>query len=126
VIVRERGVADLPFWITIGGGAAALLAAVITGPIALDRASSRDGLVLSDPAMLEAYQAQYAALDSDARALGITTDVLIAVGAAALVAGLLLFVLREQVYEREMDETALLPVMEIGEHSASIGVRGTL
>lgn len=130
VLVRERGVADLAFWVTGGAGLAALLVAAITGGVALDRASARDNLVLTAPGQLEAYHAQRDGLDADARALGITTDVLLGVGGAALIATLLLFVLREHEVEREIvhDEqaSAIAPLFATSGRAALIGIRGAL
>lgn len=129
VLVRERGVADEAFFITGGAGLAALVVAAITGGLALDRAAARDGLVLSEPGQIDAYHAEYASLDSEARALGLTTDILIGAGAAALVASLLLFVLREREVEREIrrDEArAWEPFLLAAPNATMIGIRGVL
>jgi len=129
VLVRERGVADLAFWITGGAGVAALVVAAITGGLALDRAAARDGLVLSEPGQLDAYYAQRDGLDADAQALGLTTDVLIGVGAGALIASLLLFVLREVEVEREIVQEqarSIVPFFGASEHATMVGIRGTL
>ncbi len=127
IVVRERGVADLPFWITLGGGAAVLAAAAITGPLALDSASQRDGLVLRDPAEADALTAEYDSLDSRAQNLGLATDVLLSIGAAALITSLLLFVLRETEIERDITEedSASLAPFFVQTNDASIaGLRG--
>lgn len=129
VLVRERGVADLAFWITGGAGVAALLVAAITGGLALDRAAARDNLILSEPGQLDAYHAQRDGLDADAQALGLTTDILIGTGAAALIASLLLFVLREAEVEREIVQEqarSIVPFFVASEHATMVGIRGTL
>jgi tetratricopeptide (TPR) repeat protein len=121
VLVRERGVADVPFFVALGGGAALLVASAITGGIALERASARDNLTLTEPGGLPAYQDEYASLDATANALGITTDVFLGVGGAALIAAVLLFVLRENEVEREIQ-----PGVAIGASAAVVELRGTL
>jgi len=130
VLVRERGVADLAFWATGGAGVTALLVAAITGGLALDRADARDGLVLTEPGQLDTYRAQRDGLDAEAQALGITTDVLLGAGGAAVIASILLFVLREQEVEREIvhDEQALsiAPFFAATRDATMVGIRGTL
>jgi tetratricopeptide (TPR) repeat protein len=129
VIVRERGVADAAFFATLGAGAALLVAGAITGGLALDRAGQRDGLVLTDPSMLMAHTDRYASLDSEAGTLGIATDVLLVGGGATLVAGLLLFVLRENEVEREITPeagAALRPVVRVSSNGALVGIGGRL
>ncbi|HEY8429518.1 MAG TPA: tetratricopeptide repeat protein [Sandaracinaceae bacterium] len=130
VVVRERGVADEVFWITLGSGVAALVASAVTGGLALDRAAARDGLVLTDPGQLDAFHATYDALDAEAQALGVTTDVLLGVGGAALVASVLLFVLREREVEREIVRPArrasIEPFVLAGPGATMLGVRGAL
>lgn len=121
VLVRERGVADVPFWITLGGGAAVLAASVLTGSFALERAGARDSLTLTEPGGVTAYQDEYASLDATANALGITTDVFVGVGAAAVIAAVLLFVLRENEVERE-----IRPDMTIDANALIVGARGWL
>jgi tetratricopeptide (TPR) repeat protein len=128
VLVRERGVADLAFWLTIGGGGAALIAAAITGGFALERASARDALVLTDPMGAAEYRSQYDSMNAQANALGISTDVLFGVGGAAIVAGILLFALREQDVEREIvdGQIALVPFFGATPQGAIAGLRGAL
>lgn len=129
VLIRERGVADLAFWVTGGAGLGALLVATITGGFALDRADARDGLVLTEPGQLDAYRDRREALDTEARALGITTDVLLGAGATALVASVLLFVLREQKVTREIlpesQGVSLTPFFAASESVTMAGVRGS-
>ncbi len=127
VVIRARGVADEAFWITMGGGAVVVVGAVITGILALDRASARDGLVLTQPGQYDAHRATWASLDSEAATFGVLTDVLVGVGAAALVSGILLFVLRENVTERPAEaEIALLPIVAVTPDGALAGVGGRL
>jgi tetratricopeptide (TPR) repeat protein len=125
VVIRERGVADEAFWITLGGGAAVVVGAIVTGALALERAGARDGLVLRDPSQYEAHRAAYASADADAGTLGLVTDVLIGVGGAALVASVLLFVLRENVTERPAEPAlAWLPFVAAGHDGVLVGVGG--
>ncbi len=128
VIVRERGVADEAFFITGGAGLAALVVSAITGAIALDRASARDALVLSEPGQLQAYFDQWDSLDGEAYRLGIATDVLIGLGAAALVAAVVLFFAREREVEREIvrEQASIEPLVTATSSAAMIGIRGTL
>ncbi len=130
VRVRERGVADEAFWITGAVGVAALVAAAVTGALALDAAAARDALVLTEPGQLDAYHTEWAARNADASALGLTTDVLVGAGAAALLASLLLFVLREREVEREIvreeARAPMTPFVTVAPSAAMIGIRGTL
>lgn len=129
VLVRERGVADLAFWITGGAGIAMLVAAAVTGGVALERASARDALVLTAPGQLDAYRSEREGMDAAARGLGVTTDVLLSVGGAAIIASVLLFVLREHEVEREIQregDVAVAPFVTTAEGAALIGIRGTL
>lgn len=129
VRVRERGVADEAFWITAGAGVLALAAAAVTGALALDAAAARDGLVLTEPGQVDAHNADWDALNASASALGLTTDILLGAGGAALIAGLLLFVLREREVEREIVREArapLSPFVTAAPSAVMIGIRGTL
>ncbi len=80
-------------FIVAGVGAAALIGAAVTGPLALVAESDLASMCPNDvcPSNVD-----YEARASDGRALAITTDVLLGVGVAALATGVvLIFVLQE-------------------------------
>lgn len=99
VIVRERGVADLPFWITLGSGVAILAAGGVTGGLALRAKGDAEDFVLRVPD----DQARRESLVDRSRRLGLSTDVLLGVGAATCVGALLLYLLRSRSYERDAE-----------------------
>lgn len=99
VIVRERGVVDLPFWITLGSGAAILAAGGVTGGLALRAKGDAEDFVLR----VSDDQARRESLVDRSRRLGLSTDVLLGVGAATCVGALLLYLLRSRTYERDAE-----------------------
>jgi len=116
--VRERGVADVPFWATLIAGGAVVIGAAISGGLALSWRSSLDGQVLDD---VYSYEDYTSTLDT-ARTLGTVADVAGTLGGLTIVGALLLFGLRERVYEQWGDGNATLSI-DLG--PASIGLTGT-
>lgn len=93
--VRERGVADEPFWITLSAGAGLTLLAAVLGGVALASHDAAAGRTLGPE---YTYLSQKTALD-EARLLGGLADTFGVFGGATLVGASLLFMLRERVYE---------------------------
>lgn len=96
VLVRENGVADAAFWVTLASGVASLAAAAVLGILALDAQSAADHFVLGRDGMAARRQDF---LDR-AETYGIVTDAMWGVGAAAVVTAGLLYFLREHTVER--------------------------
>ncbi len=96
VLVRERGVADTAFWVTLTGGVALLAVGAVFGSLALVERQSATDFVLdgtNDPSQ------RSGALDR-AHTYGYVTDGALGAGAIAVVAAGLLYFLREQTVER--------------------------
>lgn len=81
VVVRENGVADLGFWLTLGVGAASLATGGVLGALTLEARSSANSY-------------------PDAQGLGIAADVTLGLGGALVISSLLLYFLREHTVER--------------------------
>jgi tetratricopeptide (TPR) repeat protein len=96
VLVRENGVADAAFWVTLAGGVASLAAGAIFGILALDAQSSAEDFVLGPDGVLS----QREGLLDTATTYGLVTDVTLGLGGAAVIAAGLLFFLREHTVER--------------------------
>ncbi len=94
--VRERGVADMPFWITLIAGGVVGLSAIGCGIGAALTHGSADTWVLGRDGTAAEREATY----EQSRALGAAADVLGSLGSAALIAAGLLFILREHTYEQ--------------------------
>ena len=99
VIVRERGVADAPFWAILGTGAGLLALGTATGIAALSVRNRAHDFVLAD----ENDRSEQLALIDRADRLALTTDILLGVGAATAVAALLFYLLRVRTFEREVE-----------------------
>jgi len=99
--VRERGVADVPFWATLGTGGAITIAAAILGGVALAAHGDLANRVLSTDYPYTQYQDDL----NNAQVLGGVADILGAVGGATILGSLLLFGLRERVYEMWPSDT---------------------
>lgn len=112
--VRERGIADVPFWVTLLTGGAIVVGAAIVGGLALSMHGSLNDRVIGsvDEAGFVYTYDDYTAQLNDAQVLGGIADVLGGIGGATMVAAMLLFVLRERVYEQWPDgrSTASLQV----------------
>lgn len=116
VIVRERGVADLPFWITLASGAAILVGGGIVGAFAMKVEGDANDFVLRVPD----DQSEREGLVDRSRRLALSTDVLLGVGAATCIGATLLYLLRVRTFERDAE------VDEAGEvsHDVSFGTDG--
>lgn len=99
--VRERGVADGAFWGTLVTGAVVSLGAAALGITALLMHGGLNERVLGPDYYYEDYQAEL----STAQTLGLVADITGGVGAATILGSLLLFGLRERVYEMWPDQT---------------------
>ncbi len=97
VIVRERGVADSPFWITLGAGVAILATGGVTGGLAFGAKNEADDFVLRMPE----DQARRESLVDRSQRLALSADVILGVGAATCVGALLLYLLRSRSFERD-------------------------
>lgn len=102
VIVRERGIADLPFWVTLGAGGALLVAGAILGGVTLSARGGVNDFVLMFPDDQEVRQARIDRMDR----LALATDLMLGIGGAAVVSALLLYVLRVRTYERDAEPEA--------------------
>lgn len=99
VIVRERGVADLPFWITLGAGAGILAVGGVTGGLTFGAKNEVEDFTLRLPQ----DQNRRESLVDRRQRLALATDVLLGVGAATCVGALLLYLLRTRSFERDAE-----------------------
>lgn len=110
--VRERGVADVPFWATLITGGVIVVGAAIAGGLAL----SMHGALVDRTLGFEGYTYEnYQSELNDAQILGGVADVAGALGGATIIGALLLFGLRERVYEMWPES-----------HGESAAVRGSI
>jgi tetratricopeptide (TPR) repeat protein len=93
--VRERGVADAAFWAVLTTGGLVTAGAAALGVAALVMHGDLSGRTLSVDYPYDSYQAELAT----ARTLGLVADIAGGVGGATILGALLLFGLRERVYE---------------------------
>jgi tetratricopeptide (TPR) repeat protein len=91
VVVRRMGLADGWFWGMVGTTIALTVTAIATGTTALVYANDSNEFVVDD-----ANRNVYDWLRDSARALRVTTDVLIGLAAATALTSVLLYVLRER------------------------------
>jgi tetratricopeptide (TPR) repeat protein len=121
--VRERGVADVPFWATLITGGVIVVGAAIAGGLALSMHGALNDRTLGyEGYTYESYQSE---LDS-AQILGGVADVAGALGGATIIGALLLFGLRERVYEMWPDrggEAAVRGSIQLG--LGSVWLEGT-
>ena len=96
VLVRENGVADAAFWITLTGGVAALGLGATFGGLALDARDRADGFELGPDGTL----GQRDGLASQAESLGIVADATLGAGGLLVVTAGLLYFLRAHTVER--------------------------
>jgi len=96
VLVRENGVADAAFWVTLAGGVVSMAAGAIFGALALGARDSAESFVLGPDGRLQQRDQLY----DRAQTYGIVADVTLAAGGVAVVAAGLLFFLREHTVER--------------------------
>ena len=123
VIVRERGIADTPFWVTLGSGACLLLAGAVLGGVALRQEADVNGRTIRTGESLEAYQRDLLNDGDRVDRFALTSDVLLGIGGATVVSALLMYVLRTRSYERDA-EPAEVSVNTDGT-SLSLDLRGT-
>lgn len=117
VIVRERGVADVPFWTTLGAGAALLAGGAALGALALVQHEAARDYVLRPGGSVESRQG----LQDEAQLFGAVADASFAAGGVALTAALLLFILRERVVEQ--GPSAATAGVELGVGPGSVHAR---
>ncbi|MFK7991449.1 MAG: tetratricopeptide repeat protein [Sandaracinaceae bacterium] len=96
VLVRERGVADAPFWALLAGGVVAGATGAIFGALALDASGGVDDFVLG----VDGGASQRANLQNDAEVFGAVTDVALGLTGVSLIAAAILYFAREQTVER--------------------------
>ena len=97
VLVRENGVADTGFWITLSVGAIAVAGGAVLGGLALDARASAEAFVLGpDGLTQDSRNSRYQVATS----LGISTDITLGVGGALVITAGLLYFLREHTVER--------------------------
>ncbi|HJL17732.1 MAG TPA: tetratricopeptide repeat protein [Sandaracinaceae bacterium LLY-WYZ-13_1] len=96
VLVRENGVADSAFWITLAGGVASLAVGATFGGVALDTHSRAEGFVLGVDGSVEERDRQF----DEAQTYALVSDITLGVGGAAVIAAGLLYFLREHTVER--------------------------
>lgn len=121
ILVDERGVADVPFWITAIGAVAVLAAGGVVGIIALSEETAAETCVLGSTCTLTERDDKADLADN----LALTADVLFVAGGVAAIAAGLLFALRTRQVETypDYDATAFFTVDPNG--GAVAGVRGT-
>lgn len=121
--VTERGVVDLPFWVTTAAAGALLVGGAVVGIVALEReALAQDFVVGSDGSL-----ADRDALADEADSLAVTADVLLLGGVAAGLAAALLYALRTRTVERFPEyEGGTEPFVATDGNAAVVGVRGAL
>ncbi len=116
--VRERGVADAPFWATLITGGVIVIGAAIVGGLALSWHADLQSRVLgADGYTSDDYTNQL----NTAQVLGGIADVAGGIGGATVVAALLLFGLRERFYEQWPDGRSTSLLLGPG----SFGISGT-
>lgn len=136
VITRERGVADLPFWITAGASAALLISGGIAGALAL----SSDSETRNTPALLRCNwnatpaecDAAFTSAAENQEALvnqtnrrALLSDIFLSLGATAAVGALLLYLLRFRttVHETEQRrEFTLAPFINPSRNASAFGL----
>lgn len=115
--VRERGVADEAFWATFVTGAVITVGAAVCGVLALTmHADLRDRVLGVDGYSYQSYSDQLAT----AQLLGNVADIAGGVGGATIFAALLLFGLRENVYQQWPDGTRAGLRIDVGPGNLSI------
>jgi tetratricopeptide (TPR) repeat protein len=122
VRVQERGVADAAFWVTAGTAVALLVGGAVTGILAIGAEGQVRDFVLGADGLEE----DRLALADRADTLALVADTLFAVGAAASVAAVLLFALRERTVERYPGLTGATAGLAPLPGGAALFLRGTL
>ncbi len=119
VLVRESGVADDAFWVTLVAGAAALAVGAVFGSLALVQRGDADDFVLGQDGDPAARRRLY----SDATLFAGLADATLGLGGAGVIAAGLLYFLREHTVERA-PVRAVEPTVEAGPSGAMVGLRG--
>lgn len=132
VIVRDRGVADNAVWITMAIAGATLVAGGVLGGIALAREDDGNEHVLlpcnrvEEPEQCQLQEDTLRARIADdgdkADRLALTTDILLATGAAIGLTSLLLYLLRVKTYEGDAPSASL----QLGPGFAGLSIGGRL
>lgn len=121
--VREHGVADGAFWTVLTTGAVVTAGAVALGITALVLHGDLANRTLSASYPYDSYQADL----STAQTLGVVADITGGVGGATILGALLLFGLRERVYEVWPDSGESVPTttasLRLG--LGAVGLEGT-
>lgn len=121
VIVRERGVADTPFWATLAAGAGLLAVGGALGGVALAKRNQAHDLIIRQ----EEDRTEQADVMDQADRLALSSDILLAAGLATEVGALLLYLLRVRTFEREVeDEEGASARLSIGPNAATLLVEG--
>lgn len=121
VIVRERGVADTPFWATLAAGAGLLAVGGALGGVAFAKQRQAADIVLRD----DADRNEQADVMDRADRLALSADILMAAGIATEIGALLLYLLRVRTFEREVESEGASARLQIGPNAASLVVEGT-
>jgi hypothetical protein len=118
----KRGVADTAFWLTLGTGAAAVVAGAMTGGFALKTGKETEDFVLGrDGSVGERND-----LVGRTERLALASDVLFLCGATFAVSSVLLYTLRRQPVEGDGDDDATSFGFGATATGVFVGVRGTL
>lgn len=119
--VTTRGVADVWFWVALGGGAAFIATGAGVGAVALDRHSAAESFVLGADGVV----ADREELEDSATSLALVADVLFALGGVSLLSAGLLYALRTETQE-VLPESAVRASVAIDGRSASLVLRGSM
>lgn len=96
VLVRENGVADAAFWVTLAIGAAGLAAGASFGGLALGEQQSADNFVLDGTNLVSERNSTLDRAQADA----LVADIALGAGGVAVIVAGLLYFLREHTVER--------------------------
>lgn len=110
--VEVRGVVDLPFWVTLGAGGGLTILGAVLGGFALSAHSDATGLVLTTPDDAARRQSR---LDRS-RHMALGADLTLGIGAGALIAAGLLYLLRTRTLE-------VLPGATADRHGGTLTLR---
>jgi len=125
IVVRDRGVADTAFWVTLGAGAGALAIGAALGGVALSLERDVNGRIITPSENLDDYARNLASDGKRADSLALTSDILMGIGGAAMLSALLMYVLRVRTYERDATEEELSVTLGIEGRQASLRLRGS-
>lgn len=125
VVVRDRGVADTPFWVTLGAGAGLLAVGAVLGGVALSLERDVNGRIVDPSQNLDDYARDLRDDGKRADSFALTADVLLGVGGAAVISAFLLYVLRVRTYERDATEEEVSLSIDAGRHRGSLRLSGS-